>query len=218
MNTLVFMESFAAVVEHGSFTAAAEQLNVSKPVISKQVSQLEHQLGARLLNRTTRRLHLTEAGERFYLHCRRALDEAIEAELAIATLQTEPQGTLRITAPQCLALSLFKEAMPAFQARYPKIRLELSISGRMVDLVQEGFDAALRIGELEDSSLIARRLATARFMVCASPAYWQQHGRPTHPRELAEHNCLIYSESAQPRQWGFREKTARISRSRWAAT
>jgi DNA-binding transcriptional LysR family regulator len=206
MSLLAYMEYFAAVVECGSLTAAAERLGLSKPAVSKQLGQLELRLGVRLLNRTTRRMHLTEAGEQFYRHCRRALDEAMEAEQAVAPLQTEPQGQLRISAPQCLALSLFKQALPAFQLRYPKIALEISISGRYVDLVKEGFDAGLRIGELEDSSLIARRIAPVRSLVCAAPGYWQRHGKPRHPRELAGHNCLIYSERQQPRQWGFADK------------
>lgn len=206
MSLLAYMEYFATVVECGSITAAAEQLDLSKPAISKQLGQLELRLGVRLLNRTTRRMHLTEAGEHFYRHCRRALDEALEAEQAVAPLQAEPQGMLRVSAPQCLALSLFKQALPAFQARYPKVGLEISISGRYVDLVQEGFDAGLRIGELEDSSLIARRIAPVRSLVCAAPEYWRSHGKPAHPRELAAHNCLIYSERQLARQWGFAEK------------
>ena len=206
MSLLAYMEYFATVVECGSVTAAAERLGLSKPAISKQLGQLELRLGARLLNRTTRRMHLTEAGEQFYRHCRRALDEALEAEQAVAPLQAEPQGQLRISAPQCLALSLFKTALPDFQARYPKIGLDVSISGRYVDLVKEGLDAGLRIGELEDSSLIARRIAPVRSLVGAAPGYWQRHGKPTHPRELAVHNCLIYSERQQARYWGFNDK------------
>lgn len=209
MSLLAYMEYFATVVECGSVTAAAERLGLSKPAISKQLGQLELRLGARLLNRTTRRMHLTEAGEQFYRHCRRALDEALEAEQAVAPLQAEPQGQLRISAPQCLALSLFKEALPAFQARYPKIVLDLSISGHYVDLVKEGFDVGLRIGELEDSSLIARRLAPVRTQVLAAPDYWRRQGQPAHPRDLAAHNCLIYSERQQARQWGFVEKDGR---------
>ena len=206
MSLLAYMEYFATVVECGSVTAAAERLGLSKPAISKQLGQLELRLGARLLNRTTRRMHLTEAGEQFYRHCRRALDEALEAEQAVAPLQAEPQGQLRISAPQCLALSLFKQVLPAFQARYPKIGLDISISGRYVDLVKEGFDAGLRIGDLEDSSLIARRIAPVRSQTLAAPDYWRCQGKPAHPRELTAHNCLIYSERQQARQWGFMDR------------
>lgn len=206
MSLLAYMEYFATVVECGSVTAAAERLGLSKPAVSKQIGQLELRLGVRLLNRTTRRMHLTEAGEQFYRHCRRALDEALEAEQAVAPLQAEPQGQLRISAPQCLALSLFKTALPIFQTRYPKISLDISISGRYVDLVKDGFDAGLRIGELEDSSLIARRIAPVRSQLLAAPEYWQHRGKPAHPHELTGHNCLIYSERQQARQWAFADK------------
>ncbi|MCG8426519.1 MAG: LysR family transcriptional regulator [Chromatiales bacterium] len=207
MNTLVQMATFATVVERGSFTAAAEALGLSKPVVSKQISQLETHLGVRLLNRTTRRLHLTEAGEVFYTHCQRIVAEAQEAETAVAPLQSEPSGLLRITTPQCLALSHLNRLLPRFQQQFPKLTLEVSVSGHFVDLVEEGIDVALRIGELEDSSLIARHLTTCSFMVCASPEYWKRHGKPKHPSELATHNCLTYTQSQKPNHWFFQEKT-----------
>lgn len=206
MTLLVHMATFAAVVEKGSFTAAAESLGRSKSVVSKQITELEDRLGVRLLNRTTRRLHLTEAGELFRIHCERIVAEAREAELAVAPLQSEPRGGLRVTAPQSLALSLLPDALPRFQQRYPHVELELRISGRFVDLVAEGIDVALRIGELADSSLISRRLAPCRFMVCGSPHYWKVHGKPMQPTDLQTHNCLVYTETPRPEQWRFQDR------------
>jgi len=206
MSILPYLETFAAVVERGSFTAAAEALNISKPVVSKQVSQLEQHLGVQLLHRTTRRLHLTEAGEVFSRYAQRIVEEAREAEKSVLPLQSEPQGRLRITAPASLALSLLPEVLLRFQQRFPKVELDVRISGHFVDLVEEGFDVALRVGELEDSSLIARRLMSCRFLVCASPNYWTEHGVPDHPNDLRKHNCLVYSQSPKSDMWIFKEK------------
>ena len=174
MSILPYLETFSAVVEKGSFTAAAEALDISKPVVSKQVSQLEQHLGVQLLHRTTRRLHLTEAGEVFARYSQRIVAEAREAEQSVLPLQSEPQGTLRITAPASLALSLLPEVLLRFQQRFPKVELDVRISGHFVDLVKEGIDVALRVGELKDSSMIARRLMPCRFLVCASPDYWKK--------------------------------------------
>ncbi len=203
MMTLNHMATFAAVVKQGSFTAAAQSLGLSKPVVSKQITQLEHSLGVRLLNRTTRRLHLTEAGEVFNTHCQNVVTQANIAEQAVAPLQKDPCGTLMVTAPQCLALSLFQDLLPNFQDRYPRITLDMNITGELVDLVEQGIDVALRIGELMDSSLMARRLGPFDFVICASPGYWQQAGYPEHPRDLLHHNCLLYSEKQAPNHWFF---------------
>jgi len=206
VSILPYLETFAAVVDKGSFTAAAEALDISKPVVSKQVSQLEKYLGVQLLHRTTRRLHLTEAGEVFARYAQRIVAEAREAEQAVLPLQSEPQGMLRISAPESLAISLLPEALLEFQQRFPKVELDIRISGRFVDLVEEGIDVALRVGELEDSSMIARRLMDCRFYVCASPDYWKRHGMPEHPNDLRNHNCLIYSQSPRADAWVFNDK------------
>ena len=206
MSNLPYMAAFAAVVDKGSFTLAAEALNLSKSLISKQVSLLEDQLGVRLLNRTTRRLHLTEAGEIFYQYCYRIVKESEEAERAVAPLQTEACGSLRISAPQCLALTILNQLLPRFQEQYPKVDLNIEISGQFVDLVEAGFDVALRIGELEDSSLIARIVAPCPFYVCASADYWNRQGRPAHPRDLLTHNCLLYSQNQLGNHWKFTDK------------
>jgi len=206
MSILPYLETFAAVVDKASFTAAAEALGISKPVVSKQVSQLEKYLGVQLLHRTTRRLHLTEAGEVFARYSQRIVAEAREAEQSVLPLQSEPQGTLRISASESLAMSILPETLLEFQRRFPKVELDVRVSGRFVDLVEEGIDVALRVGELEDSSMIARRLMDCRFHVCASPDYWKRHGVPEHPNDLRSHNCLIYSQSPKADTWFFRDK------------
>ena len=205
MNILSYLETFSAVVDKGSFTAAADALGISKPVVSKQVSLLEQHLGVQLLHRTTRRLHLTHAGEIFASYAHRIMSEVREAEQSVQPLQHEPQGRLRISAPESLAMSLLPEVLLSFQQQFPKIELDIRISGRMVDLVEEGIDVALRVGKLEDSSLMARRLIPCGFHACASPEYLKKHGKPKLPSELETHNCLIYSQSPHPDNWLFRD-------------
>ncbi|BDY05482.1 LysR family transcriptional regulator [Ferrimonas sp. YFM] len=203
MSILPYLETFSAVIEHGSFTAAAQALGISKPVVSKQVSALEQHLGVQLLQRTTRRLHLTQAGEMFASYSKRIMTEAYEAEQSVLPLQSEPQGRLRISAPESMAISLLSDVLPMFQRKYPKLELDISITGRFVDLVEEGIDLAIRVGTLEDSSLIARKLMPCRFHLCASTAYLDVHGRPIHPGDLVKHNCLIYSQGQHPNNWLF---------------
>jgi len=210
MGILTYLETFAAVVDKGSFTAAAEALEISKPVVSKQVSSLEKHLGVQLLHRTTRRLHLTEAGEVFARYAQRIVAEAREAEQSVLPLQSDPQGTLRISAPESLAMSLLPEALLGFQRRFQKVELDVRISGHFVDLVEQGIDVALRVGALEDSSMIARRLMECRFHVCASPQYWERHGIPEHPNDLRNHNCLVYSQSPKAGTWSFKDKNGDV--------
>ncbi|MCG7900476.1 MAG: LysR family transcriptional regulator [Candidatus Thiodiazotropha lotti] len=206
MSVLPYFETFAAVVEKGSFTAAAEVLGVSKSVVSKQISHLERHLGVQLLQRTTRRLHLTQAGEVFSSYTQRIMSEVREAEQSVLPLQSEPQGRLRISAPESLAMSLLPEVLLDFQQRFPLLELEIHITGRFIDLVEEGIDVALRVGELEDSSLVARLLMPCGFHACASPEYLKKHGSPAHPDELSKHNCLIYSQGPQSGGWFFKDK------------
>lgn len=205
MSVLPYLETFSAVVENGSFTAAAEALGISKPVVSKQVSLLEQHLGVQLLHRTTRRLNLTEAGEVFASYSSRILSEVHEAEQSVLPLQSEPQGRLRISAPESLAISLLPDVLVRFQKAYPRLELDIRITGRFVDLVEEGIDVALRVGSLEDSTLIARQLMPCSFHVCASPEYLEKHGEPGHPEELGKHNCLIYSQGQTPDSWRFQD-------------
>lgn len=210
MNILPYLETFSAVVESGSFTVAAEILGKSRPVVSKQVSLLERHLGVQLLHRTTRRLRLTDAGEVFASYSSRIMSDVREAEQSVLPMQHEPQGRLRISAPESLAISLLPEVLLGFQDQYPKIELDIHISGRFVDLVEEGIDIALRVGKLEGSSLIARRLMPCNFHVCATPEFLKTYGKPEHPSELETHNCLIYSQAPHPDNWQFRDEQGKV--------
>jgi len=203
----MLMETFAAVVEAGSFTAAAERLELSKSFVSKQVSLLEQELGARLLYRTTRKLSLSETGTQFYNHCKLIIAEAENARAEIIESQNTPRGKIRITVPQSLIISKISRLLIQFQHLYPDIDLDVISSGRVEDLVKEGIDIALRVGQLEDSSLLSRRLAECTFCVAASPEYIAKWGEPTQPADLTQHNCLIYGDSKLGRAWPFRAAT-----------
>jgi DNA-binding transcriptional LysR family regulator len=205
MNDLSGIAVFAAVVEAGSFTKAGERLNLSKSAVSKQITKLEERLGAQLMNRTTRRLNLTEVGQAFYERCQRIVAEAEEAELAVTRLQVDPRGILRLSAPVSFALEHLGRALPDFMARYPDLKVDMECADRTVDLVEEGFDLAVRIGRLRDSSLIAKRVASIRRAVLASPDYWEAHGKPKHPDELAEHRCLTYAYMQTAQSWEFKD-------------
>lgn len=197
------MAIFAAVVDAGGFSAAADSLGISTPVVSKRISALEARMGARLLNRTTRRLSLTEAGAVFYEHCRRIVHEAREAESAVTHLSAAPRGLLRVTAPVTFGTHQVASALPSFLERYPEIQVELDISDRQVDLAEEGYDLAIRITSAPHPYLAARRLVRTRRIVAAAPAYWEKHGRPRTPGELANHNCIVYTPNPAFNQWHF---------------
>ena len=203
MQNLTDIAIFVKVVELSSFTAAAEALEMSQPVISKAVTRLEERLGARLLNRTTRRLSLTEAGAELYRRSSQALTEIDNAELEVARYQTEPRGLLRITAPMSFSLLHLAPLIGEFLERYPGVRVDMQLDDRHVDLVEDGFDLALRIGRLADSSLIAKRIASIQQVVCASPAYLKSRAPLESPEELLEHNCLTYTYLSTPREWRF---------------
>lgn len=204
MNILTLMETFSVVVETGSFTAAAEKLGLSKSFVSKQVSTLELDLGARLLYRTTRKLSLSEEGMQFYKHCKIIIEEAESARAEVMDNQGAPRGKIRITIPQSLIISGFGQLLIDFQLQYPEIELEVIASGRIENLVEESIDIALRVGQLEDSSLISRRLADCTFQVVASPKYIKKYGAPKQPADLMQHNCLIYGDSKINKGWPFR--------------
>ena len=201
---------FVRVVDEGSFSAAARQLGVSLPAVSKQVARLEQQLEARLLNRTTRRLSLTEAGEVFLEHCVRLLDDAREAHDSVRRLHDAPRGLLRVSAPVTFAAGQLAPLLPAFLARYPEIRLELDASDRLVDLADEAYDLAIRLTEHPPQGLVARPLHGLRRVVCAAPAYLQAHGEPKHPQELARHNCLTYPQVPEGTRWRFERGDERL--------
>lgn len=201
MQNLTDIAIFVKVVELSSFTAAADALEMSQPVVSKAVTRLEEKLGARLLNRTTRRLSLTEAGAELYRRSGSALREIENAELEIARFQTEPRGTLRVSAPMSFSILQLGPAIQTFMDRYPGVTVELHMDDRRVDLVEEGFDVAIRIANLRDSNLVARKIAPTRQVICASPAYLAKHGTPERPEDLLEHNCILYSLLSTPREW-----------------
>lgn len=203
MQNLTDIAIFVAVVRHASFTAAAEALELSQPVVSKAVTRLEDRLGARLLNRTTRRLSLTEAGANLYRRSAQALGEIDNAELEVTQYQTEPRGLVRVSAPMSFSLLHLSPLVGEFLERYPGVNVDLQLDDRRVDLVEDGFDVALRIGRLDSSNLIARRIAPIRQVLCASPAYLKTHAAPERPEDLFEHNCLTYTYLSTPREWRF---------------
>ncbi len=205
MDQLSGISVFERVAERGSFTAAARDLGLSKSAVSKQVARLEERLGARLLHRTTRRLHLTEVGQAYFERAQRIVADAEEAELAVTRLHAEPRGTLKINAPMSFGIAHLAPALPEYMALYPEVKVDLTLNDRQLDLIEDGFDLGIRIGRLADSSLIARRLAPCRLTVVATSAYWDRHGRPAHPRDLAEHACMVYDNLAAPNDWTFQE-------------
>jgi DNA-binding transcriptional LysR family regulator len=186
------------VVEAGSFSAAARRLRLSKSATSAHVQRLEERLGVRLLHRTTRRISLTEAGAAYYRHCARIVAEAESAEQAARALQREPRGMLSISAPDTFGPMHVAPAIPEFLARFADLAIDISVSPRHVDLVQEGLDLAIRIGTLKDSPLVVRRLAPSRFVLCAAPAYLKRRGVPRVPDDLLRHAC--FGASVMP--WG----------------
>ena len=200
---------FAKVVEAESFTGAAELLGESKSAVSKQINRLEDSLGIRLLNRTTRRMSLTEAGEIFYDRVRRVVDEVEEARLAVTQLQESPRGVLRVNAPLSYGIEHLAPILPGFMARYPDLKVDVTLIDRRIDLIDEGVDVAIRIGVLSDTSLIARKLTAYRRLITAAPAYWEKHGKPATPQDLAAHNCLTYAYLSAGRSWRFREQDGR---------
>jgi DNA-binding transcriptional LysR family regulator len=203
MDPLNDVAVFVQVVNSGSFTAAAEALDMSKSVVSKYVTRLEDRLGARLLNRTTRRLSLTEVGRAFFERSQRGLLEIEEAEAEVSRLQGEPRGQLRLNSPMSFGILHVAPLLPAFQARYPALAVDMVLDDRKVDLVDEGFDLAIRIGELPDSTLVARRLGPCRHVVCATPEYLARHGVPQTPAELARHPALVFRYHNAPTEWRF---------------
>lgn len=191
MDRLTALRAFVLVAETGSFSEAARRLPLSKSMVSRLVASLESELGVRLLQRTTRSVTPTEAGRAYVERCQRILADLEEADQLVSQLQAVPKGILRISAPMSFGIRHLAPALPPFFHRFPEVRLDLSLSDRFVDLVEEGFDVALRIGRLADSSLVARRLCPVRMCVCASPAYLESHGTPQTPEDLPGHECLM---------------------------
>jgi DNA-binding transcriptional LysR family regulator len=212
MDRLADIAVFSRVVELGSFTRAADALEVSKAVVSKYVSRLEQRLGARLLHRTTRRLTLTEPGEALYRRSLGALAELSEAERDVAQLTGAPRGVLRVSAPPYFGSVTLAPVLKEFRARCPEVSLDLDLDDRIVDLVKERFDLAIRIAPMGDSSLVARRLAPCPLVVVGSPQYLARHRAPRAAAELRDHDCLTYSLARVPSEWRLRPP-----RGRWIA-
>jgi DNA-binding transcriptional LysR family regulator len=201
VDRMASMAAFTKVVGAGSFSAAAREMQVSQALVTKQIQELENWLGARLLNRTTRRLSLTEVGTAFYERAARILEAVEEAKGAAGALQTVPRGRLRINAPISFGVLHLAPAVTEFLQRFPDVSVELLMNDRLVDLLEGEFDVGVRIGRLRDSSLIARKIAPIRLAVCAAPDYLARRGVPKAPEDLAKHDCLEYTYFESRGEW-----------------
>ncbi|MCG7980780.1 MAG: LysR family transcriptional regulator [Candidatus Thiodiazotropha endolucinida] len=203
MDRLECLESFVAVVESGQFSAAAERLGLGKSVISRRVSELEEYLGALLIQRTTRRLSLTDAGRTFYPRAIQLLEDLADAEQSVSSAQHALSGRIRLAAPLSFGLMHLAPALNSFMSKHPGVILDMDFNDSQVDLIQEGVDLALRIGQLEDSTMVALPLAPIRTILCASPGYLARYGTPETPEALTGHQCLCYSNLPEPQKWHF---------------
>ena len=200
------MTVFVKVVEQGGFARAAERLNMSTSAVSRQIADLEAHLTTRLLNRTTRRLSLTESGQAYFERALHLLADLEETEAVVSSSTVNPRGTIRLTCSTSFGVPHLAPAIGAFQSRYPDVRFDISASNRFVDLVEEGLDLAIRIGDLGNPNLIARRIGSMRLVACASPDYLKRNGTPKHPDDLAHHNCFTYEYAPIKNQWTFQDR------------
>jgi DNA-binding transcriptional LysR family regulator len=203
MDRFATMESFVRVVEAGSFVAGAQRLGLSTAMVSRHVRDLEQRLGTRLLNRTTRRISLTDAGAAYFERSRQLLRELEEMDLSVSREVQQPRGVLRVNAPVVFGTRHLSRLLAEFQARYPEVGIDLTLTDRFIDLVEEGADLAVRIGALAESSLVARRLCPARVVLCAAPAYLERARVPRSVDDLAQHNCLGYTYTRGGAEWEF---------------
>ncbi len=204
MERLAEMMTFVKVVETRSFSAAARQLGSSKSLVSKRVSNLEHSLGVRLLTRSTRSMSLTESGTAYYEQCARIAQAIEAAEQTVTRLQAQPRGILKVTTPVVFGGLYMARVMKSFRERFPDVEIELNASDRVADLVEEGYDLAIRLTEEPSPSVVARKLAPLRWVSCAAPAYLQQHGVPQTPQDLLRHECLVYYGPGVQAGWRYR--------------
>lgn len=211
MDKFLEMKTFAAVVDGGSFVQAADALGMSKPAVSRHVSELEQRLGVRLLQRTTRKLSLTEEGRLFYGRCKTVMADVEVAEDEISAKSITVKGLIKVNVPVSFGLLALAPLWPDFMTKYPDVELEITLADRIVDLVEEGYDLAVRIAHLPNSSLVSRKLASTRMVLCASPAYLKKHGSPKHPSELAQHPVMHYSLLATGDQWHFEGPEGKVS-------
>jgi DNA-binding transcriptional LysR family regulator len=214
-DVLTGMRVFTAVVDAGSFAGAADKLDLSRGMTSRYVAQIESHLGVRLLNRTTRRQSLTEAGEDYYQRATQVLAMVEEAEQSAAQGSAEPRGTLRVNAPVAFGTRHLGPAIGTWLQRHPQVKADLTLNDRFVDLVEEGFDVAVRIASRIDPGLVARPITRARLVACAAPAYLKERGTPKSPADLARHNCLTYAYAGHQGTWRFtrrgREQAVKVS-------
>ena len=203
MDRFLEMQTFTAVVDAGSFVKAADALAMSKAAVSRYVVDMETRLGVRLLHRTTRRLSLTDEGQIFYARSKELLADLAEAEAEITSRNEAASGLLRINAPFTFGVLHLAPLWGDFMTQHPQVKLEVTLADRVVDLVEEGYDVAIRIASLENSTLVSKRLASTRMVLCASPQYLKLHGTPIHPRELAEHAVISYSYWSTKDEWRF---------------
>lgn len=210
MNKFQEMQAFVAVVDSGSFVRAAESLNTSKAAVSRHLADLEQRLGIRLLNRTTRSLSMTDEGQLFYLRCTDLLAGLEEAESELSLRSGEPSGHLRISAPVTFGISHLAPLWGTFLQLHPKVSMEVSLSDRTVDLVEDGYDLAIRISRAPHPTFIARKLATTQMVLCASPGYLKRHGRPERPQDIAEHNVISYTYWSSKDEWEFFDADGRV--------
>jgi len=203
MDKLRSMEIFVRIVDRGSLTAAADALGMSLPSVVRALAALERAVGVRLVNRTTRRSSLSDEGREYYERCKRVLADVEEADAALSARRIAPRGRLRITAPVMYGRLHVAPVVNAFLARYPEVEVELLLFDRVVDLVEEGIDAAIRIGQLPESTLVAKRIGETRRVVCASPAYLKRAGPPKSPADLAGARCVVFSGLASGNEWQF---------------
>lgn len=209
MNELTQIKSFVALVESRSISKAAERMDIAVSAVSRRLKELESGLGVQLVQRTTRRMHITEAGEKFYRRCGRLLDDLEEAKREASNTATALSGTLKIATPLSFGVAHLSPAVAAFMHLHPQIKIELDMSDRRIDLVEEGLDLAIRIGTLEDSSLMARKLASVRHVVCASPDFLNRHGIPSTPQDLSALPALCYGNLSQPDTWHYHDKDSK---------
>jgi DNA-binding transcriptional LysR family regulator len=205
MDRFADMQVYVSVVESGSISAAAERLNLAKSAVSRRLAELEARLGVSFIHRTTRRLNLTESGRAYYTRCVAILADVEEAESAVSQAHGALKGSLKVALPLAFGLLHVAPLIQAFMTLHPDVRFELDFNDRQIDLMQEGFDLAIRIATLADSSLIARRLAPIRHVVCASPGYLARHGTPRAAADLAQHVCLAYSNVRDPGLWNYHD-------------
>jgi DNA-binding transcriptional LysR family regulator len=212
MDRLVSMTTFVKAAELGGFAPAAKTLGISPTMVGLHVRALENRLGSRLLNRTTRRQSLTEVGRLYYERCRQILADIEDADQTASQLRAAPRGRLRVNAPVSFGVHALTPVITDYLAAYPEVEVDLAVNDRVIDLVEEGFEVAVRVGPLADSGLVARPLAPYQLVVCASPDYLARHGAPRQPADLSQHNCLAFDRWGAPNAWTFHNGAAAVAR------